>query len=93
MTRTKWMSEGEPSDGEIRGEVLRQLLLLGSGSTICPTEVARALFSPWREKMDRIKEVIAQMAIDNEVEVTQRGEVVDIETASGPMRIRLASKT
>ncbi len=89
MTRTKWMTEGEPSDDEIRGEVLRILLLRGKGNSICPSEVARSLFNPWREKMDRIRDVVAQMVVDSEVEVTQRNQVVDIETVSGPIRIQL----
>ena len=63
MTRTRWMMEGEPSDKEIRSEVMRLLMLSGKGKSICPTEVARSLFHPWRNKVDRVLEVVAQMAV------------------------------
>jgi hypothetical protein len=79
----------EPDEKEIRGEILRQLMELGRGSSICPSEAARELFPRWREKMELIRSVVVQMVIDGELEATQRGELVDVETAKGPIRLRL----
>jgi hypothetical protein len=42
----------------------------------------------WREKMDLVRNAASELAIDNEIEVTQGGKVVDIETAKGPIRLR-----
>ena len=92
MTRTRWMIEGEPSDKEIRSEVMRLMMLSGKGKSICPTEVARSLFHPWRNKVDRVLEVVAQMAVDREVVVMQRDQVVEVEEVSGPVRIQLSEE-
>lgn len=90
MARTAWMNENEPSDAEIRGEILRQLMLQRRDATISPMDVARELFSRWREKMDRVKEVISQMAVAGQIEVlTLRGDPTEIESAKGQVRLRL----
>lgn len=57
------------------------------GSTICPSEVARAAASPsWRDAMDLVRDVAAELATTGEVLVRQRGQVVDGATARGPVR-------
>jgi Protein of unknown function (DUF3253) len=87
--RTAWMREKEPSEDAIRGEILRQLFSGGPGHTICPTDVGRAIADPWREHMDLIRDVANHMAIDGLIEIVQRGQVVDGEVSSGPVRLRL----
>ena len=89
MARTAWMTENEPTDADIRGEILRQLMLIGKNGTICPSEVARELFQPWREKMDRVREVVSQMVVDGTIDVLQRGVVVELEKVKGPVRLKL----
>lgn len=60
----------------------------GPGKTICPSEVARAIDpEDWRPLMAAVRAVAASMAADGRVQVTQRGEVVDINTARGPVRL------
>lgn len=92
MVQTAWMRENDPSDDEIRGEILRLLILQGRNSSICPTDVARGLFGHWREKMPIVRDVIAQMVVDGQIEVIQRGKIVDIETIQGPVRLQLPPK-
>ena len=59
------------------------------GATICPSEAARAVDpAGWRELMPAARAAAGRLAVAGEVEVTQRGEVVDIATARGPVRIR-----
>ncbi len=83
----------EPSEKEIRDEILRLLMLLSDRSaSICPSEVARSLRRHWRQWMPLIREVAAEMAKVNTIEILQKGEVVDIETIQGPIRLRLKSK-
>jgi hypothetical protein len=44
--------------------------------TICPSEVARALWpSDWREHMNEVREAGSQLARENKIEITQRGVV------------------
>jgi hypothetical protein len=68
--------------------------------TICPSEVARAfsndelrsLDAPdWRSTMDDVREVVWQLRAEGEVEVMQKGEVIDAarpEDVRGPIRVR-----
>ena len=68
--------------------------------TICPSEVARALSSSelraldasdWRATMDPIRELVWELREAGEVEVTQKGHVVDaesLEDIKGPIRVR-----
>ncbi|RBY92854.1 DUF3253 domain-containing protein [Blastococcus sp. TF02A-30] len=66
--------------------------LLGSrrpGGTICPSEAARAVDPEgWRALMPAARAAAGRLASAGTVEVTQGGEVVDVATARGPVRIR-----
>lgn len=60
-----------------------------AGTTICPSEAARAVDpQQWRDLMPAARAAAGRMAAAGEVEVTQRGEVVDVAAAHGPVRIR-----
>ena len=60
-----------------------------AGTTICPLEAARAVDPDgWRELMPAARAAAGRLAANGQVEVTQRGEVVDVATARGPVRIR-----
>jgi hypothetical protein len=67
-------------------------LLDGRSGTVCPSEAARAVGgedeASWRPLMPAAREAAARLADAGEVEVTQRGEVVDVRTARGPVRVR-----
>jgi hypothetical protein len=58
--------------------------------TICPSDVARAVGGDgWRSLMEPVREVVRDLASAGEVEVTQRGEVLDpMGSWRGPVRIR-----
>jgi Protein of unknown function (DUF3253) len=59
------------------------------GATICPSEAARAVDPDgWRELMPAARAAAGRLAAAGQVEVTQRGEVVDVATARGPVRVR-----
>ncbi|WP_435746293.1 DUF3253 domain-containing protein [Nocardioides sp. SYSU DS0663] len=60
------------------------------GRTICPSEAARAVGgeADWRRLMAPAREAAGRLAATGAVEVTQRGEVVDVAGARGPVRIR-----
>jgi hypothetical protein len=68
------------------GELLAQRRPSGS---ICPSEAARAVDPEgWRELMPAARAAAGRLAAAGAVEVTQGGAVVDVATASGPVRIR-----
>jgi Protein of unknown function (DUF3253) len=63
-------------------------------SSICPSDAARAVGGDdedrWRPLMEPARAAAARLAAAGEVEVTQGGEVVDVATARGPVRVRRA---
>jgi hypothetical protein len=59
------------------------------GATICPSEAARQVGAEeWRDLMPAARAAAGRLAAAGAVEVTQGGEVVDVATARGPVRIR-----
>lgn len=58
-------------------------------ASICPSEAARALDPEgWRDLMPDARAAAGRLAAAGTVEVTQGGEVVDVATARGPVRVR-----
>ncbi len=56
---------------------------------MCPSEVARAVGGErWRELMAPVRAAAHRLVANGEAEVTQRGRVVDVASARGPVRIR-----
>lgn len=73
-----------------------RLARCGHGKTICPSEVARALWpdAQWRDHMGDVRRVAADMATQGQLTATQRGEAVDALTARGPIRLgRFGNRT
>ncbi|MEP7072079.1 MAG: DUF3253 domain-containing protein [Verrucomicrobiota bacterium] len=56
--------------------------------TVCPSEVARALAADWRPLMPHVRAAARELIERGEMQCLQRGEVVAIENASGPIRLR-----
>jgi hypothetical protein len=58
--------------------------------TICPSDVARAVgpADGWRPLMQPVRDAAGRLVERGLVEVTQKGEVVDLATVRGPIRIR-----
>jgi len=60
-------------------------------STICPSEVARDVGgADWADLMESTRRAARRLVAAGEVEITQKGAVVDPSTAKGPIRIRRA---
>ncbi|WP_436703504.1 DUF3253 domain-containing protein [Geodermatophilus sp. CPCC 205761] len=60
-----------------------------AGASICPSEAARAVDpDDWRELMPAARAAAGRLAAAGRAEVTQRGEVVDVRVARGPVRVR-----
>lgn len=65
-------------------------LLAGRAGSICPSEAARAVGGEqWRELMEPARQAARALARAGEVQITQRGEVLDPDAEwRGPVRIR-----
>jgi len=63
----------------------------GPATSICPSEVARRLTpdGDWRDLMTAVRDAGRILADEGLIEVTQKGQRVDPETARGPIRYRL----
>lgn len=79
-------------DDQIAAVILQLCMQRGTGKTICPSEAARALTGKegaWREQMEHVRRVASVLVQDGRIEVTQRGNPVDPNTAQGPIRLGL----
>jgi hypothetical protein len=78
-----------PEDAALESKILELLAERAATSTICPSEVARALGGEeWRDLMEPARRAARRLVADGEVTITQRGVPVDPSTAKGPIRIR-----
>lgn len=93
--KSRWQDHLEPTHEDVRDEIFRLLHSLKRGESICPSDAARQFGSKWRQHMPMVREVAANMVRDGMIEITQRGEVIDVdqrdvESIRGPIRLRLA---
>ncbi|MFZ0386796.1 MAG: DUF3253 domain-containing protein [Solirubrobacteraceae bacterium] len=83
-----------PEQARLRAIILELLERRGRDKTICPSDAARALAGKdFRPLMDAARAAAAELVASGEIEVTQRGEVVDIAQARGPVRLRRRPST
>ena len=79
-------------DAAIERTLFELLDARAATSTICPSEVARALApdseAAWRAMMPAVRRVAASLARADRLAVLQRGVPVDAETARGPIRLK-----
>lgn len=78
------------SDDKLRSAILTLARERGPEKTICPSDAARAVGGDhWRDLMDQARDVARELAKAGDVEITQKGEVLDPDaTWRGPIRIR-----
>jgi hypothetical protein len=78
-----------PTDRALEQSVLDLLARRAGDATICPSEAARAVGGEdWRPLMEPARAAARRLVASGDVEVVQRGQVVDPSTAKGPIRIR-----
>jgi hypothetical protein len=79
------------SEAEAKEAIIRLLEERDPGKTICPSDAARALGGDdgFRELMPTVRDAARDLVAAGRVDVTQRGEVVDLDTARGAIRLRL----
>lgn len=59
-----------------------------TNGSVCPSDVAREIHDEyWEAIMPQVRDVIAELAEQGRVVVTQRGQPVDMLTARGPVRV------
>lgn len=64
----------------------------GLEKTLCPSEIARQLSSnedEWRTLMEPIRTAAAKLIDQGQLVCKQHGEIVDIRTVKGPIRLQV----
>ncbi|MGJ7581616.1 DUF3253 domain-containing protein [Variovorax sp. RHLX14] len=83
---------GETENDRVIADTIGELLSARvASSSICPSEVARALASgenAWRALMPIVRRVAAKMASEGKLKVTRGADIVDAESEGGPIRLR-----
>ncbi len=76
-------------DDQIEAAILALLDGRAAGSSICPSEAARACDPDgWARLMPDVRAAARRLADRGLLEVTQRGQAVDPTSARGPIRLR-----
>lgn len=76
------------SKEEIEHRILSLTRSRGSKSSVCPSDVARDLFSDvWREHMDEVRNVAGELQATGKIKILQSGKSVHIDQARGPIRL------
>jgi hypothetical protein len=78
---------------KLRSAILDMARERGPAKTICPSDAARAVGGEqWRDLMDDARDIARDLARKGDVEISQKGEVLDPDaTWRGPIRIRATS--
>ena len=72
----------------IRSKIFELLDQREPSETICPSEVARALFPvDWREEMESVRKVAITLTEEKQIDITQQGKKVS-PPFKGPIRLR-----
>ena len=81
----------QPTGHQIEDAITGLLAQRDPGKTICPSDAARALAGEddFRPLMEPVRARARQMVARGDLEITQRGRVVDPDTARGAIRLRL----
>jgi hypothetical protein len=81
------------TDRALEEAIVTTLAGRAHGATMCPSEAARQVGGDqWRELMERARQAARRLVVEQRVEITQGGRVVDPSTAKGPVRIRLTGQ-
>jgi hypothetical protein len=90
--RLTWIIDamGSVDTTQARQAILDLLEQRDQGKTICPSDAARALGGDegFRPLMEVVRAAAGELVREGRIEVTQRGEIVDLDRARGPIRLR-----
>ena len=67
----------------------------GQTKTFCPSEIARQMSSneiEWRSYMEPVRSVAAKLIDQGRLVCKQKGQIVDIRTVKGPIRLQLVDQ-
>ena len=73
----------------LREKILELTEKVGIEKTICPSDVARALWPlEWRFHMEEVRQVAVELRAEERIEICQKGLAVEGNQFTGPIRLR-----
>lgn len=79
-------------EASIAETILNMATERGADKSICPSDVARALFpADWRKHMDEIRAEAIKLEQAGRVLITQKGKPIDTGIIKGPVRIKIVN--
>jgi hypothetical protein len=87
-----------PSNSDLSAEILRRATEAGTGKSICPSEVARAMApaaanpgeeAPWRGLMTRVRKAALALQEEGRIDILRKGKPVPAEEVRGVIRLRI----
>jgi hypothetical protein len=82
-------SLGAQSFINYREAILDLLNERGPGKTICPSEILPIELKKDKDVMEEVRESAKLLVLENKIEITQSGRVIDPNSIKGPVRLRL----
>jgi hypothetical protein len=82
-------SSGSQSSIDYREAILNLLTERGPGKTICPSEILPLELKKDKDVMEEVRESARLLVLENKIEITQSGRVIDPNSIKGPVRLRL----
>ena len=94
MTQLRTHPESLPTPADVEAAVLQLTEARGTGKSICPSEVARALLpgpgARWQTLMGPVREAACRLARAGQVDILRKGQPVSPEAPKGVIRLRRA---
>ncbi len=76
----------------LEDQIMVLLSQRGQGKTICPSEVLTEADKQNPEKMEEVRQAARRLVAKGFIEITQKGQVVELSKFKGPIRLRLKNK-
>jgi len=73
----------------IEAAILRLAAGRGADSSVCPSEVARALDADWRPLMRRVRLEAVRLATAGRIDILRKGKPVAPDAVRGVIRLRV----
>ncbi len=74
------------------GDILQLLQARGAGKTICPSEVLSEGQKQDKAIMELVRQSARRLVAKQQIEIMQKGKIVDPSSAKGPIRLKLKTK-